>query len=270
MMKKVDCYVCVPIELTGVFSESDKSLDVQMKTLKKYMAENGMEAETWFMDVYRSGEREKRDDLLKPGILKTGTLLVADDSVLVDDPAEWFWLNRALIIDCVEYSMATRNEYAMKQIDKYIRLSESSTKYNKIGLKQMSTEKELGAGGKDATKKRQARKEGHYAGGRPPYGYCAGENGLEKSDEEGAVVNRIFTMKFKGIGFSEAQKRLDAAGVISARTGKPLSGGTMRNLWYKNYKVYKGYVKQKDGTWVKGDQEPYLDEDGRPFEMVEI
>lgn len=115
-----------------------------------------------------------------------------------------------------------------------------------------------------AEKMMQAREEkarkGGYAGGGAATGYHSENGELVKNVDEAPVVRYIFSKRKHDWTLTEIANGLNSEGYKTKR-GKTFSPAQVSTI-LKNDMFYKGYLKMKDGTWVKGEHEPYLDEEG--------
>ena len=95
-------------------------------------------------------------------------------------------------------------------------------------------------------------REGHYVGGRRPYGYevvkCKGQKGctLRQIPEEARVVRQCFDWYLSGLGASAIAKKLLAMG-CSTCNGRAWSAAGIRNMLRQP--VYAGYVQ-----WLRREQ----------------
>lgn len=93
--------------------------------------------------------------------------------------------------------------------------------------------------------------------GPPFFGYTYDSFNNKYIDEaDGKIVKRIFQLKSEGFTDYGVAKVLKAEGLIG-RSGKTLHITSITRI-VNNRKLYEGYVKNRNGEWVRGDHEPIL------------
>lgn len=229
-----------------------EGIDTQTEMLKTYLEERGIVADEWVV--------ESRSDQTKFNALSESVLYVSDECILAKTLPEWEYIkficaDRNLSVVAVGHSLTAGKEDQISAIEEFIHFVKTKKAFEPI-----QNHEQLDSVSIRTANKNSLRSRGHFTGGRPPYGYYADNGELKKDPEEGKVINLIFKLKRSGKSISAAENALNMLGVKS-RKGTSFSRGTLQNIWYKE-NTYKGYLKMKDGTWVKGEHEPYLDEEG--------
>lgn len=109
--------------------------------------------------------------------------------------------------------------------------------------------------------KKKKIEEGHYCGGRLPYGYYVMNKKLFIDKYEGFIVKFIFYRLTQGCSEYGITKELNLRGFHN-RANKPFMTGTIHSI-VKRKRFYQGYLKTYDGAEVKGDHVPLLLDDDK-------
>lgn len=100
---------------------------------------------------------------------------------------------------------------------------------------------------------------GGYSGGRPPYGYTPQNGKLVIVPKEAEIVRYVISAKDSGVTYQAICDKLNSEGKTN-RSGTKFSISTIQVI-VENKKLYQGmYRYGKSGEWVKGQQEPILNE----------
>lgn len=106
----------------------------------------------------------------------------------------------------------------------------------------------------------KSREDGHYCGGRLPYGYYSMSGRLFVDKYESFVVKFIFHRLEQGASFYAVGKELNLRGFHN-RSGKPFTTSSIISI-SKRKRFFQGYLTTQDGREVKGDFTPLLSEEG--------
>lgn len=97
---------------------------------------------------------------------------------------------------------------------------------------------------------------GGYSGGKLPYGYWNSDRELVINEDEAEMVRYIFDLKDHKTSYRKIVEKLKEKG-YKTRKGTDFSlGGVVSIL--DNRKLYEGYYKYGNGTWVKGKHQAIL------------
>ncbi len=97
--------------------------------------------------------------------------------------------------------------------------------------------------------------QGGYAGGKPPLGYKATDEGLVIEESEAEIVRAIFELKEQGLSQVKTAKELNARG-YRRRDGKEFTNSTVQVV-LENKDTYLGNWKYGD-VYIKNHHEPIL------------
>lgn len=252
-MKKVIAYIRVS---TDAQAGDDKfGLDAQRTQIKAYCEEHSMEIIKWVADEGESGAKERPgfDEIIYGETFNPPceAVVVAKNDRVARDINIYFYYKMMLKKKNIELISIAED---FGQFGMFSSILEAFT----LCVAEMERDNIT----KRTTSGRKLKaSKGGYSGGRAPMGYMVKDGQLVKNPEEAEIVKTAFRFKAEGFTMRDAAEAMNELGLRN-RSGAEFTFSNMRSIW-NNEKTYKGYYKYgKDGEWVEGLHDPYLDEDG--------
>lgn len=252
-MKKVIAYIRVS---TDAQAGDDKfGLDAQRTQIKAYCEEHSMEIIKWVADEGESGAKERPgfDEIIYGEVSNPPceAVVVAKNDRVARDINIYFYYKMMLKKKEIELISIAED---FGQFGVFSSILEAFTMCVAEMERENITKRTSGG-------RRIKAAQGGYAGGRAPMGYQVKGGQLVKNPSESETVKMAFRFKAEGLTLKETAAALNELG-LRQRNGKEFNFGNVASIW-RNEKTYQGFYKYgKDGEWVKGQHEPYLDDEG--------
>ena len=252
-MKKVIGYIRVS---TDAQAGDDKfGLDAQITQIKAYCQEHSMEIIRWVADEGESGAKERPgfDEIIYGEVSNPPceAVVVAKNDRVARDINIYFYYKMMLKKKEIELISIAED---FGQFGVFSSILEAFTLCVAEMERDNITKRTSGG-------RRIKAAAGGYAGGRAPMGYQVKGGQLVKNPAEAEIVKMAFRCKAEGMTMQATVDALNAMGMLN-RKGKPFQTSGIQSMW-NNEKTFQGYYKYgKNGEWVKGQHEAYLDEEG--------
>lgn len=253
-MKKAIAYIRVS---TDAQAGDDKfGLDAQRAQIKAYCEEHSIEIIRWIADEGESGAKERPgfDEIIYGEVSNPPceAVVVAKNDRVARDINIYFYYKMMLKKKSIELISIAED---FGQFGMFSSILEAFTMCVAEMERDNITKRTTGG-------RRQKAAKGGYAGGKAPMGYKVKDGQLVKNPDESEVVKAAFRMKTEGLTLKQTAAAMNELG-LRQRNGKEFNYGNIASIW-NNMKTYQGYYKYgKEGEWVEGLHDPYLDENGK-------
>lgn len=230
-------------------------MEEQRDMITKYCDEHGLYIVGWYVDAGESGVKESRPalDSLLFGTLKNPAInyvICAKSDRMARDIKLYYYYLMLLEKKGIELISATEeivnDSSGMGAIYKSLMLFVAEQERKNITMRT--------SGGRS-----QKAKAGGYSGGRVPFGYKSVAGRLIIEPREADIVRQIYFLYSRGMAASAIAQYLNHQGV-KGRNGEWIALSTIVGI-LKREKLYRGYYQYGNSGWVKGQQEPILNDE---------
>lgn len=250
-MKNVAAYIRVSTE--GQCGEDKFGLEAQKEQIEEYCKKNDMKIVKWYTDEGESGAKRRPgfDSILYgKDDVEYEAVVAAKSDRIARDINVYFWYRMELL--------TKKNVSLISVAEDFGKFGVFSDMLRTFTICCAQMERD------NITKRTSSGRSikasnGGYSGGKAPMGYKVKDGALVINEEEAKTVKRAFELRDSGETIRSVVSKLNEEG-YRGRKGNPFTISTIQSI-LGNRKTYEGYYRYgKDGEWVKGKQEPILEE----------
>jgi DNA invertase Pin-like site-specific DNA recombinase len=208
---------------TEAQAEAGVSLDEQRTRIRAYAAAHGAEV------VALAADRVSGRTVRRPALQRALARLRAGEAdALVAVRLDRVSRTTRDVLDLV--ARAEREGWALHSIEERLDTGSPQGRFVVTVLGALAQLEREQAAGRTRAALAELRRQGRRVSGKPPLGYRFRAGRLVEVPEEQRIVRRLKRLRAKGLGAKAIAVRLNAAGILNPRTGRPWHHGTVRDV----------------------------------------